>query len=243
MRSSAVVLSLAAWATVLYHDPMSAQEPACRLICAPSFTFSPGVGVPRVFSGDRVRLLPSNTETSIDPRADLFLFLTMDMPTAIPRFNLVAQVGWSPTADRTTNPFTGYTATQQGRDNIAANELEIELGGTVALIRPQDTKGWFGLKVGAFDQIGAARQADDGRTYSHKLDLEINTSYGFFNWLPRGNYLRNVAGFADLVYLATGLPSRDDEVPSGQQVYLEHANGAAFFAGLTFPIAPLVPEK
>ncbi len=88
----------------------------------------------------------------------------MDMPTAIPRFNLVAQVGWSPTADRTTNPFTGYTATQQGRDNIAANELEIELGGTVALIRPQDTKGWFGLKVGAFDQIGAARQADDGRT-------------------------------------------------------------------------------
>ncbi len=102
-------------------------------------------------------------------------------------------MGWSPTADRSTNPFTGYTAARQGADNVAANELEIELGGTVTLIRPQDTKRWFGLKVGAFDQIGAARQPDDERTYSHKLDLEINTSYGIFSWLPKGNYLRNVA--------------------------------------------------
>ncbi len=144
------------------------------------------VGVPRVLSGDRVRLLPANTETEIVPKADLFLFLTVDMPTAIPRFNLVAQVGWSPTADRSTNPFTGYTAAQRGTDNIAANELEIELGGTVALIRPQDTKGWLGLKVGAFDQIGAARPPDDGRTYTHKLDLELNTSYGIFKLVAQG---------------------------------------------------------
>ena len=60
---------------------------------------------------------------------------------------------------------------------------------------------------------------------------------------PSASPRNNIAGFADLVYLATGLPSRDDEVPSGQQVYLEHANGAAFFAGLTFPTVPLVPRK
>lgn len=40
MRAGAVVMSLADW-TMLHYDPVAAQEPGWKVICAPSSTLSP----------------------------------------------------------------------------------------------------------------------------------------------------------------------------------------------------------
>lgn len=44
-------------------------------------------------------------------------------------------------------------------------------------------------------------------------------------------------------YVATGLPDEGDEVPQGEQVFLEDESPWTFYAGLVIPVAPLDPGK
>ncbi len=248
MKYRTLVIVVAALAGALLARPAPAQQeflrPAaakkeCKLLCAPKFSISPSIGVTNVFDSPRVLSLPDSTVRELESEENFFLFLTMVIPTAIPRTSLEMQVGWAPWADRDSNPFTGFTADDLDEDDIDANELTVDLGVNFDLIRMKDTNGWFGLTFEVLDNFTPAAQPEDARTYTHKLNLELDGVFGIFNWLPKGSYLKNVTAYAELDYVATGLPEEGDEVPKGKRVFLDDASPWTFFAGLTFPIAPL----
>ncbi len=69
--------------------------------------------------------------------------------------------------------------------------------------------------------IETIAEPDDASAYTHKLDLELGAGLGLFNWLPKGNWLKNVTGYVTLDYLVTGLPDEGDEAPQGALLYLE----------------------
>jgi hypothetical protein len=242
------VIVTAALADALLARPAEGQQeflrPAaakkdCNLLCAPKFSISPSMQVTNVFDAAEVRSLEDGTVREVDPEENFFLFLTTVIPTAIPRTSLEMQLGWAPWIDRDSNPFTGYTADDLNEKDVDANELTLDMGVNFDLVRMKDTNGCFGLTFGVLDNFGPARQPEDQRTYTHKLNLELDANFGIFNWLPKKNLLSNVTAYAELEYTATGLPEEGDEVPKGKRVFLEDASPWTFFAGLMFPIAPL----
>jgi hypothetical protein len=91
------------------------------------------------------------------------------------------------------------------------------------------------------DQLQPAAQPNDARAYKHNLDLELHGVFGIFNWLPQGNWLKNVTAYVLLDYLVTGLPQEGDVVPKGEQLFLEDASPWSFWTGLVIPVAPLKP--
>jgi hypothetical protein len=217
----------------------AAAKKDCKLLCAPKFSISPSIQVTNVFDSPRVRSLEDGSVRELESKENFILFFTTVIPTAIPRTSLEMQIGWTPWADRDSNPFTGFTADDLNEEDIDANEVVIDMGVNLELVRMKDTNGWFGLTFEVLDNFGPARQPEDERTYTHKLNLELDANFGIFNWLPKKNPLSNVTAYAELDYTATGLPEEGDEVPKGKRVFLEDASPWTFFAGLTLPIAPL----
>jgi hypothetical protein len=243
-----LVIVAAALAGALLARPAPAQQeflrPAaakkeCKVLCAPKFSIQPSIQVTNVFDPAEVLSLPDSTVRELDSEENFFLFLTTVIPTAIPRTSLEMQLGWAPWADRDSNPFTGFSADTLGEESIDANELTVDLGVNFDLIRMKDTNGWFGLTFEVLDNFTPAAQPEDERTYTHKLNLELDAVFGILNFLPKKNPLSNITAYAELDYTATGLPEEGDEVPKGKRVFLEDASPWTFFAGLTFPIAPL----
>ncbi len=220
-----------------------AQQPDCPLLCPPEFSVSPSFFVTRAFDAPRVRLLPSAAAVELESQTDFILFLNLLIPTTVPRTNVSFQLGWAPYAGRSVNPFTGTTPARVGEREIDANEPTLDMGLNFNLVRMQDTKGWAGLTFEVLDQYGPAQEPDDAGGYAHNLDLELDTTLGVFNWLPQGHYLKNVAVFAELDLLVTGLAEEGDEVPFGEQVFLEDDSPWTFIAGVTLPVAPLIPAR
>lgn len=213
----------------------------CKIICTPSITFSPALSVANFINAPRVRMLASGEVRQLPRTENLELFITAAAPTAIPRVSVYTQIFWVLTADGSSNPFTGYTASELDEETIRTNPVAIKLGGTLTLLKREELGGWLGFALNVADQFGPAAQPEDASTYTHKLDLELAGVVGIFNWLPQGNWLRNVTAYATMDYLATGLPNEGDEVPDGTQVYLDDASHWFLFSGLSFPVAPLTP--
>lgn len=70
---------------------------------------------------------------------------------------------------------------------------------------------------------------------------ELDAALVVFNWLPDGHWLRNIEVEGSLDYVATGLPEAGDEVPAGEQLFLDDASPWSFSALLVLPVAPLDP--
>ncbi|MBA2565560.1 MAG: hypothetical protein H0V09_09090 [Gemmatimonadetes bacterium] len=241
--NSAVLTLLGILAGVsLAAAPASAQDQPCPFLCPPAFSVSPSVFVTRAFDTPEVRLLPAGGRGELEQQTEFILFLNLLVPTTVPRTNLSLQLGWAPYAERAANPFTGFTAADLAEEQVDANEPTLDLGVNVDLVRrKEDTQGWVGLTFEVLDQFGPAQQPGDARTYEHNLDFELDASFGLFNWLEGDGYLKNVTAFAELDYLATGLAEAGDEVPNGERVFEEDDSPWTFIAGLTLPVAPLVP--
>ena len=72
--------------------------------------------------------------------------------------------------------------------------------------RSEDTKGWVGSHFDIVDKISPAKRPGDTSSYTHKLNFELDVN--IFNWLPDGNWLRNIELEGSLDYVATvELPS------------------------------------
>lgn len=93
------------------------------------------------------------------------------------------------------------------------------------------------------DKLSPAAQPDDDRLFTHKLNFELDAAAAFlvFSRLPEGSWLRNVEVEGSLDYVATGLPGAGDEVPAGEQLFLEDASPWGVSALLVVPVAPLDP--
>ena len=76
----------------------------------------------------------------------------------------------------------------------------------------------------------------DRRAYTHKLDLELDTSVSIFNRLPDGRWLRGVELEGSLDYVATGLPRTGDVIDGWR--YLDNASPWSFSLVVVLPVAP-----
>ena len=87
------------------------------------------------------------------------------------------------------------------------------------------------------DKYSPAERPSDRRAYTHKLNLELDTSVAIFNWLPEDGWLKDVELEVSLDYVATGLAKRGDLVDGGR--LLDDASPSSASLVLVLPLAPL----
>lgn len=217
--------------------PAEAQEKKCNVICSPVFLFQPGTFTANLFDPPAVRRLSDGAVFELDTETDFLMNFALVAPTTIPRTNLFLLLGWTPWADAPLNPFTGRSAKDLGEEEIDANPLFMLYGPLFDLVTTEETNGWFASTFDVLGLFSPAAEPDDERFYTHKFVLELHVLLGIFNWLPKGNWLRNFTAYGFLDYVATGLPDRGDVV--GGLEFLDDADPWIILAGIHFPIAPL----
>ena len=217
--------------------PIAAQSaPHCHLLCAPSVMLTPGVVRTHLLRGPLVRDTKTGIESRLPRSANMEVIIAVAAQTAIPRLSLVGSAQWLPNAAEGRNPFTLYTASELGT-HVRANAPTIVAGGSLALVAPKSTGGWFDAALNAGDLFSQAATPDDKSAYTHKLDLDLVTHLHVFDAFPKHEYLHRVSLYGILDYVATGLPSAGDEVPLGR-VFVTDARPLALGAGLSFPLTP-----
>jgi len=210
--AAAVGLFAAAWAT-----PASAQaHAACRILCAPHVKLEPAVtfdnlfGAPRV-ADDRQQVSRGRPESTFE------VVVALGMPTRWPWLEI--------TAEAIVQPFA--------RD--ATPELELEAN--LVWLPSRMTRGWVSSHLDIVDKYSPAERPTDQRAYTHKLNLEADTSVAIFNWLPEGRWLKEVELEVSLDFVASGLARRGDPVDGGR--LLDDSSPWSASLVVVLPLAPL----
>jgi len=231
-------------AGVVLPSPVAAQEgDGCTVLCAPELEFEPTWTVENLADSPRVIELEDGAvaDTVRLQRETVFeIVFALDVPTEIPRVGFTFEAIWTPFTDTSENLFTGRTAEDLGEE-IDGNPSELEAELNLALLSPEETGGWMDVHFDVVDKLSPAAQPDDDRLFTHKLDFELDAALAAFRWLPEGNWLRNVEVEGSLDYQATGLPETGDEVPAGEQIFLDDASPWSLSVLLVVPVAPLDP--
>jgi hypothetical protein len=176
----------------------------------PTVTFSNVFGSPRI--------VDEQGTTTRDPRETAFeVILSLGLP---------ARVSWLEfTVEAIFLPF----------DRESTPELEFETN--VMWLPPQRTRGWLSSHFDIVDKFSAAERPSDRRAYTHKLNLELDTSFSLFNSLPEGRWLRGVELEGSLDYVATGLIRKGDLLDG--VTFLDDASPWSFSIVFVVPVAPL----
>jgi hypothetical protein len=204
-------------ALVLSVAPAWAQEQVpCRALCAPEFHVEPTItfanlfGSPRIAGGDgRVTREPRETEFEV--------ILSLGLPTRLRWLEFTVEAIFLP-FDRDSTP-----------------ELEFETN--LVWLPGERTRGWVSSHVDVVDKFSSAERPTDRRAYTHKLNLELDTSVSVFNWLREGRWLRGVELEGSLDYVATGLP-KAGEMVDGRR-YIDKASPWSFSLVFVLPVAPM----
>ncbi|MCP5115763.1 MAG: hypothetical protein GY953_33460, partial [bacterium] len=183
--------------------------------------------------GEQVAVALAGRETVFE------LVAALEIPTEIPRVGFTLEAIVAPFASGDDNPFTGMTAGDLGRTSIRDNTPEFEIELNLVWLRDEDTGGWIGSHFDIIDKISPAERPQDASTYTHKLNFELDTAVSVFNWLPEGNWLRNIEVEGSLDYVATGLPRAGDRI--GNTLFLDNASGWSFSVVFVIPLVPLRP--
>lgn len=191
------------------------DEPACRFLCAPEFKVEPTVAVSNLIRPARV--IGDDGAASKQERDAAFeLVVSTGIPTRFAWLDFTVEV--------IVAPF----------DPESTPELELETNFT--WLDAARTGGWIGSHVDIVDKFSPAERPTDRRAYTHKLNVELDTSLALFNWLPEGWWLRGVEIEGSLDYVATGLPKRGDVVDDIR--FLDDASPWSFSVVLVLPVAP-----
>ena len=208
---------LACLALLLSVAPVWAQEQApCRVLCAPEFhveptiTFTNMFGSPRITGGDGI-VTRETRETEFE------VILSLGLPTRVRWMEFTVEAIFLP-FDRDSTP-----------------ELEFEMN--LVWLSGERTRGWVSSHFDVVDKFSSAERPTDRRAYTHKLNLELDTSVAVFNWLPEGQWLRGVELEGSLDYVATGLAKAGDLVDGRR--YLSKAHPWSFSVVFVLPIAPM----
>lgn len=195
--------------------PSWAQD-QCRALCAPefnvepTFTFSNLFGSPRIAGDD-------GSITGESREAEFEVILSLGLPTRISWLEFTVEAIFL--------PFDGQSTP----------ELEFETN--LVWLPGERTGGWVSSHFDIVDKFSAAERPTDRRAYTHKLNLELDTSVSVFNWLREGRWLRGVELEGSLDYVATGLPKAGDRIDSRR--YLDDASPWSFSLVFVLPIAPM----
>lgn len=207
------VLAVAALVLASAAGPASAQEPRCAFLCAPEFKAEPTITFGNVFGQARVA---RDGTIARQPRGvDFELILATDVPTR------VSWLGF--TAEAIFLPF----------DSEATPELEFEA--KFYWLSGSRTDGWVSSHFDVVDKFSPNERPDIDRAYTHKLNLELDTSVAPFARLPEGRWLRGVEVEVSLDYVATGLPRAGDDTEDGR--LLTRASPWSLSLVLVLPIA------
>ncbi|MGE0703400.1 MAG: hypothetical protein AB7F99_14420 [Vicinamibacterales bacterium] len=197
--------------------PSGAQElTTCRFLCSPglkvepTITFENIVGAPLTVGDDGA--------VSREASAAVFeVILGVDVPTRLPWLELTIEAILIP-LERDAEP-----------------ELEFEVN--LVWLPSKRTGGWVSSHFDLVDKFSPAERPTDGSAYTHKLNLELDTSFAVFGWLEEGRWLRDVELEASLDYVGTGLPGQGDVIDARQ--YLEDASPWSLSVVWVLPIAPM----
>ena len=202
---------------ILAASSARAQDPPpkCRFLCAPEFKLEPTVTFTNVFRPARVAA-DGGTTTREARAAEFETILSFGLPTRISWLDFTIEAILLPFAADSTP------------------ELEFEAN---FLWLPADrTRGWLSSHFDVVDKFSSAERPVDRRAYTHKLNLELDTSLSVFNWLPDGRWLKGVELEGSLDYVATGLPKKRDRI--GGVTFLDDASPWSFSLVFVIPIAP-----
>jgi hypothetical protein len=182
---------------------MAQDGPPCRVLCAPGFKVEPTLTFTNLFGSPR--MLDEDGGSRRQGRAtELELIFSVGLPT---------RVSWLAfSVEAIVVPF----------DRDSTPELEFEAN--LVWLPAARTKGWLSSHVDIVDKLSPAERPTDRRAYTHKLNLELDTSLSVFNWLPEGRWLRGVELEGSLDYVASGLPRSGDMVDGRR--YLPRARPA-----------------
>lgn len=212
MRFAALVFAL-----VLVGAPeaLAQAPPPCRVLCTPDFKVEPTVTFSNLFGSPRI--VDERGATTREPRETSFeVILSLGLPT---------RVSWLEfTVEAIVLPF----------DRDSTPELEFETN--LTWLPAERTRGWVSSHFDIVDKFSAAERPGDRRAYTHKLNLELDTSFAVFNWLPEGRWLRGVELEGSLDYVATGLPKAGDRIDGF--TFLDHASPWSFSIVFVLPVAP-----
>jgi hypothetical protein len=191
-------------------------RPACRVLCTPEFKVEPTVTFSNLFGSPRI--LDEQGTITREPRETAFeVILSLGLPTRVSWLEFTVEAIFLP-FDRESTP-----------------ELEFETN--VMWLPGERTRGWLSSHFDIVDKFSAAERPSDRRAYTHKLNLELDTSFSLFNWLSDGRWLRGVELEGSLDYVATGRPRAGDRI-SGVQ-FVEKASPWSFSIVFVVPVAPL----
>jgi hypothetical protein len=209
--------AIAIWVLVLGAAPARAQDPPpCRVLCAPEFNVEPTITFPNLFGSPQI-VRDDGTVVQERRDAEFEVILSLGLPS---------RVSWLEfTVEAIFLPF----------DRESAPELEFE--SNFVWLPAERTRGWVSSHVDIVDKFSPAERPTDRRSYTHKLNLELDTSVSVFNWLGEGRWLRRVELEGSLDYVATGLARAGDSVDGGR--YRDKASPWSFSIVFVLPIAPL----
>ena len=212
MRGAALVL----FGLLMQVSPSFGQPaPPCRLLCAPEFKIEPTITVTKLFGGARIaddtgRVTREQRETELE------IIFSFGLPARIPWLEF--------TAEAIVLPF----------DRESTPELEFETN--FIWLPAQRTRGWVSSHFDVVDKFSPAERPADRRAYTHKLNLELDTSVALFNWLPDGRWLKGVELEGSLDYVATGLARKGDRVDGA--TFLDGSSPWSFSIVFVLPVAP-----
>jgi hypothetical protein len=209
-----VLLTLALLLVVV--RPMQAQEPApCRFLCAPEFKVEPTITFTTLFNSPRI-ISDDGVPTRDQRETDFEVILSLGLPT---------RVSWLDfTVEAIVLPFE------------ADSTPELEFEANFVWLPAQRTRGWLSSHFDVVDKFSPAEQPTDHRAYTHKFNLELDTSVAVFNWLPEGRWLRGVEVEGSLDYVASGLPKAGQTIDG--RTFLDDASGWSFSLVFVVPVAP-----
>lgn len=188
---------------------------ACRFLCAPALKVEPTITTTNLFRSPRVEVDGEQPRRS-RREVEFEVILSMNLPTRL------SWLGF--TIEAIVVPF----------DRDHTPELEFESN---FIWLPSDrTRGWLSSHLDVVDKFSAAERPGDRRAYTHKLNLELDTSLALFNWLPKDRWLRGVEVEGSLDYVATGLPKPGDRV--GNVRFLDKSSPWSFSIVFVLPVAP-----
>jgi hypothetical protein len=196
----------------------AAAQPAddCRFVCQlewkvePTFTIENLANRPRIV--DR-----QGTTRRVDRERVFETVLALDLATRLPLLGFTVEAAVSPLSDD--------------------NSVQLEFESNFNLLREEQTGGWVSSHVDLVDQFSPAERPGTDRAYTHKLDLEWDTAFHLFTWLPEGRWLRGVEFESSLDYLATGTPRKGDLLPDGTR-FLDDASRWSLSLVIVLPVAP-----
>lgn len=209
-----------AFGVLLLGAPVAlAQESApCRVLCAAEFKVEPTITFTNVFGSPRI--LQEDGAVTREPRETEFeVILSLGLPT---------RVSWLEfTVEAIFLPF----------DPESTPELEFETN--LVWLPAERTRGWLSSHFDIVDKFSPAERPTDRRAYTHKLNLELDTSVSLFNRMPEGRWLRGVELEGSLDYVATGLPKAGDIIDGRR--FLNNGSPWSFSLVFVLPIAPRIP--